>query len=139
MPPRLLLALIYARGPRSRESWCVLCYQGQLPPADFTFNNETEIESLDPAVVTGQPEGRIIDAFYEGLVRLGTAEAGARSRAWPTRWEVSEDGRTYTFHLRKDAKWSDGSPSRLTTSSTACGGSSTRKRSPSTRTRRGTW
>src|SRR5690606_35142708 len=24
------------------------------------------------------------------------------------RWEVSDDGRTYTFHLRADAKWSDG-------------------------------
>ena len=26
------------------------------------------------------------------------------------KWEVSKDGLTYTFHLRKDAKWSDGKP-----------------------------
>lgn len=82
---------------------------GRLPPADFTFSNETEIESLDPAVVTGQPEGRILWAIYEGLVKQhpktlepipGVAE----------RWEISEDGKTYTFHLRRDAKWSNGEP-----------------------------
>lgn len=83
--------------------------QGRIEPADFTFTNETEIESLDPAVVTGQPEGRILWAIYEGLVRQdpktlepipGVAES----------WKVSEDGKTYTFKLRKNAKWSNGDP-----------------------------
>ena len=31
-------------------------------PADFTFINGTEIQSVDPAKVTGVPEGRIINA-----------------------------------------------------------------------------
>ena len=31
----------------------------RLPPADFTFFNESEIKSVDPAVITGEPEGRI--------------------------------------------------------------------------------
>ena len=107
MSPRLtaalaLLALLLA-GVVS------IVYQGQLPPADFTFNNDTEIESLDPAVVTGAPEGRIIDALYEGLVRLGPKER----RPMPgvaERWDISDDGLTYTFHLRQDAKWTDGAP-----------------------------
>jgi oligopeptide transport system substrate-binding protein len=82
---------------------------GTLPPADFTFVNETEIKTVDPALVTGQPEGRIIRALFEGLVNWhpktlepvpGVAES----------WELSEDKKTYTLHLRDNARWSNGSP-----------------------------
>ena len=38
--------------------WAVL--RRQLPPADFTFVNETEVASVDPALITGMPEGRIV-------------------------------------------------------------------------------
>lgn len=80
---------------------------GTLPPADYTFGNNTEIKTVDPALVTGHPEGRIIRCISEGLVNWhpetlqpipGVAE----------RWDISSDGRTYTFHLRDDALWSDG-------------------------------
>lgn len=84
-------------------------YRGQLPPADFTFVNETSIESLDPAVVTGQPEGRIIWAVFEGVTRPNP-KGGEPLPALATDWDISEDGRTYTFHLRKNAKWSSGDP-----------------------------
>jgi len=40
-----------------------------LPPADFTFCNGDEIKTIDPAISTGQPEGRIIWALFEGLCR----------------------------------------------------------------------
>ncbi len=82
---------------------------GTLEPADFTFVNGTEIESIDPAIVTGVPEHRIITALFEGLLREhpktlepipGVAE----------RYELSEDHKTYTFYLREGCKWSDGSP-----------------------------
>src|SRR5690349_10927570 len=72
-----------------------------LPPADFTFCNGTEIATVDPSKASGEPEGRIISALFEGLVRWdpktlepipGVAE----------RWEVSDDLLTYTFHLRED-------------------------------------
>lgn len=83
--------------------------RGQLPPADFTFVNGTEVKSLDPAIVTGQPENRMINALFEGLTRWNPEtldpEPGVAER-----WDVSDDLLTYTFHLRQDAKWSDGSP-----------------------------
>ncbi len=101
---------------------------GALPPADFTFGNGTEIESIDPAVVTGQPEGRIIQAIYEGLVNYdprtleptpGVADnfqqvlvRNPEGKEEP-KWEfqgISADGLTYTFHIRDTARWSDGSP-----------------------------
>ncbi|MCH7751901.1 MAG: peptide ABC transporter substrate-binding protein [Planctomycetes bacterium] len=79
-----------------------------LPPADFTFCNGTEVKSFDPAIVSGNPEGNILNALFERLTRWdpetlepipGVAES----------WEISDDLLTYTFHLRDDALWSDGS------------------------------
>lgn len=83
--------------------------QSQLPPADFTFSNETEIESVDPAVVTGQPEGRIVHSLFEGLVRLSAVDRRAEP-GMAERWEVSDDGLTYTFYLRPNLRWSNGEP-----------------------------
>ncbi len=80
-----------------------------LPPADFTFCNNTEVKSFDPALVTGQPEGNILRCLFEPLTQWdpetlepmpGVAES----------WEISDDQLTYTFHLREQARWSDGSP-----------------------------
>ncbi len=82
---------------------------GQLPPADFVFNNESDIKSIDPAVVTGQPEGRIVDSLYEGLVRMDPKDRRPMPGVAKS-WDISPDGKTYTFHLRDDAKWSNGRP-----------------------------
>ena len=78
-------------------------------PAAFTFVNGTEPTSLDPGLMTGEPEGRIADAIFEGL----TVRDPATLRPVPgvaERWTISEDGRRYVFHLREDARWTDGRP-----------------------------
>lgn len=88
----------------------------RLPPADFTFNNHTEIKTVDPALVSGQPEGRVINGLFEGLVRLTPQErlpVTGGPEEWPgtaESWEISEDQKTYTFHIREDARWSNGDP-----------------------------
>jgi len=87
--------------------WAV--YGSRLPPADFTFVNETEVATVDPALITGQPEGRIALAIFEGLTRLRASDNSAEPGV-AERWEISDDGRTYTFHLRDDARWSNGDP-----------------------------
>lgn len=81
----------------------------RLPPADLTFCNGTDIKTIDPATVTGQPEGRVVDALFEGLLRRNpeTLKPIPGIASLPT---ISADLKTYTFELRKDAKWSDGSP-----------------------------
>ncbi|MHC4939149.1 MAG: peptide ABC transporter substrate-binding protein [Planctomycetota bacterium] len=78
-------------------------------PQELIFNNGSEPETLDPAIMTGVTEHTLALALYEGLTShdpetLEPRPGVARS------WEVSEDGKTYTFHLRKDASWSNGDP-----------------------------
>ncbi len=82
---------------------------GTLPPADFTFCNGDEIKTVDPALSTGQPEGRIIWALFEGLCRWHPETLEPIPGA-AQRWELSADKRTYTFFLRPEALWSDGTP-----------------------------
>lgn len=79
------------------------------PPADVTIMNGAEPESLDPAVVTGIPEMRITKALFEGLTRLD-AHTARPVPGLAERWDVSPDGRVYTFHLRTNAVWSTGDP-----------------------------
>lgn len=88
------------------------CGGGSAPSADgniLHMANGTEPSDLDPQTVTGRPESTILRTLIQGLVQndpktLAPIPGQAES------WEVSEDGRTYTFHLRADAKWSNGDP-----------------------------
>jgi oligopeptide transport system substrate-binding protein len=81
------------------------------PPAGnvLRFNNGAEPQSTDPALMTGQPDGRVARMIFEGLT-TPDAQTLAPEPAMATRWEMSEDGRTYTFHIRPGVTWSDGSP-----------------------------
>ena len=75
--------------------------------ADLVVLNYTEPETLDPALVTGQPEIRIVTAIFEGLLAYGsTLDKPLPGMA--ESWEISKDGLVYTFHLRHDARWSNG-------------------------------
>jgi oligopeptide transport system substrate-binding protein len=80
-----------------------------LEPADLRIINGSEPESLDPAIITSFADSRIVKCLFEGLTRLNPRTARAEP-ALAERWEISPDGRTYIFHLRPDAVWSDGRP-----------------------------
>lgn len=80
------------------------------PPgrADLVVINGGEPDSIDPAKIRGQPEGRIAYALFEGLTRYNAA--GDPEPGVAERWELSADALKYTFHLRPDVKWSNGDP-----------------------------
>jgi oligopeptide transport system substrate-binding protein len=104
--PRSLFPLIAVAAILGAVAWAL---QGaQLPPADFTFCNGTEVKSLDPSIVTGQPENNMVNALFEGLVRWNPKTLDPLPGV-AERWDISEDKLTYTFHLRDEAAWSDGS------------------------------
>ncbi|MEH6582635.1 MAG: peptide ABC transporter substrate-binding protein [Halioglobus sp.] len=73
------------------------------------YSNSTEPQGLDPHVVTGVPENHIIRALFEGLAVKNPytlePEPGVAER-----WDFSDDGRVITFHIREDARWSNGDP-----------------------------
>lgn len=74
--------------------------------ADLVFINGVEPESLDPAIISGQPEGRLVMALFEGLTSRDAG--GAIGPGMAERWEISPDGLEYTFHIREAARWSNG-------------------------------
>jgi len=81
------------------------------PPKDnvFRFNNGAEPETYDPGIAVGQPDGRAARILFEGLTIPDPQTLEPRP-AQASRWELSADGLTYTFHLRPGLQWSDGAP-----------------------------
>jgi len=74
--------------------------------ADLVFVNSAEVETLDPAYVTDQVSMRVSESLFEGLCRVSAD--GKPEAACAERWEISEDKKIYTFHLRQGLKWSNG-------------------------------
>ncbi|HEV8308110.1 MAG TPA: peptide ABC transporter substrate-binding protein [Methylomirabilota bacterium] len=71
----------------------------------FRVNNTAEPESLDPGLVTGVPEHRIISNLFEGLTTTDPKDLSPRP-GMARSWTVSKDGLVYTFQLR-EATWTD--------------------------------
>ncbi len=73
------------------------------------IGNGAEPQSLDPHVLTSTTDANITRALFEGLVIENpytlAIEAGVAQR-----WTFSEDRKTITFYLRKNARWSNGEP-----------------------------
>ncbi len=80
-------------------------------PSDdvLRFDLATDPETIDPALATGQPDGRVCHMLFEGLTREDPRTLEPRP-GQASRWEISADGLTYTFHLRRGIQWSDGTP-----------------------------
>ncbi|RLQ00104.1 peptide ABC transporter substrate-binding protein [Geobacillus stearothermophilus] len=87
--------------------------QGGEKPAEkkeqvLNLLESQEIPSLDSALATDQVSFIVLNNVMEGLYRLGKDNKPVPGIA--ESYEVSQDGKTYTFKLRKDAKWSNGDP-----------------------------
>jgi len=72
------------------------------------YNLGVEPETLDPAKQTGIPEFNVLLQYMEGLTRIGPD--GKPQPGMAESWETSEDGITWTFHLRDGVVWSNGDP-----------------------------
>ncbi|OEH55989.1 MULTISPECIES: peptide ABC transporter substrate-binding protein [Oceanobacillus] len=72
------------------------------------LNNGVEPTSLDPSIGFDQVSWDPLNNLMEGLTRLDQDHVAGPGVA--ENWDISEDGLTYTFHLREDANWSNGDP-----------------------------
>ena len=77
------------------------------PNQELVRHIKDEPASLDPVKAVGLPEIQVIRDLFEGLVNEN--DKGELIPGVATKWQ-SNDNRTWTFTLRDDARWSDGSP-----------------------------
>ena len=98
-PLLLLLALLFGAMWLDRSP----------PRADLVFANSAETFTLDPQRLSYQHDVRTARALFEGLTQID-GDSGAPVPAAAESWNCSDDGRTWTFHLRPGLIWSDGTP-----------------------------
>ncbi|MBU1112860.1 MAG: ABC transporter substrate-binding protein [Candidatus Omnitrophica bacterium] len=76
---------------------------------ELVLSTVTDPKSFNPIVSKESNVGAIMGLVFEGLTRTN----GVTTEVEPNlaqSWEVSEDGKVWTFHLRQDVNWSDGVP-----------------------------
>lgn len=73
----------------------------------LVWNLGAEPKTWDPTTNSESVADHMCKQLFEGLT---VSTADGFSPALAESWDISDDGKIYTFHLRRDAKWSDGSP-----------------------------
>lgn len=84
-------------------------YSETTPPAkqEFRWSNGKLPRSFDPARAAAAPETDVVRALFEGLTEVDPRTFEAIPAA-AEKWSASDDQRTWTFQLRKGARWSNG-------------------------------
>ena len=98
--PALLLALALALA--------VLPGCGGGEGESFRADLSAPVSGLDPQFWDGGESASVLSALFEGLVVR--ASDGSLAPGAAESWELSPDGRVYTFRLRRDALWNDADP-----------------------------
>lgn len=81
--------------------------QKEEKPQVLRLNLHSEPPTADPGLAEDTTSGAIVRATFDGLTRTG--QDGLPMESIAEKIDVSEDQKTYTFHLR-DAQWSNGDP-----------------------------
>ncbi|PTX92549.1 peptide ABC transporter substrate-binding protein [Opitutus sp. ER46] len=101
--PALLAALLLLPGCGRRESAVERGIREQI----LERGAHADVTDLDPQTAVNIAEMDVVSALFEGLVVEDPVDLHPVPGV-AERWDVSADGLTYTFFLRRDAKWSDG-------------------------------
>ena len=102
------------KNPHVRPVELVLDENGRPDPSvladlqELQRDNGQEPQTLDPHLAEGLPSAHILRDLFEGLT--SESPEGRIIPGAAIRWNISRDGKTYTFYLRRDALWSNGDP-----------------------------
>ena len=107
----VLLAVAVATTSCSVSAKNEMFFGKVVPPQTniLRYVNGDEPESLDPPISSGQPEARIFMALYEGLVEYHPKTL-VPIPAIAEHWHENNDSSEFVFHLRHNARWSNGEP-----------------------------
>ena len=75
---------------------------------ELVYNLGSDPKTIDPGLNTAVDGSIVISNLFEGLAKLDENDKAIPGQA--EKWDVSEDKLTYTFHLKKDLKWTNGDP-----------------------------
>lgn len=81
----------------------------RAPQDNLFFATSAEALGLDPALVDDNDSGVVISNIYESLLRFDLTSTKIEP-CLAESWDISDDGKVYTFHLRKGVKFHDGTP-----------------------------
>ena len=98
-----LIAICALSGCKKNKTLVELGNEEQI----LHVGNSDEIADVDPHTTTGSTEHNIQTSLFEGLV-IQDAETLEPKPGVADSWTVSEDGKTYHFHIRDTARWSNG-------------------------------
>lgn len=109
--PKSRLAVVLAAAGLALTGMLSMAGQAvaQTPANVLVVGQIAEPKSMDPANVTAVNDFRIVVNLYDGLVRYADGSLEVEP-ALAHDWEISEDGTVYTFHLRDDVSFHDGTP-----------------------------
>jgi oligopeptide transport system substrate-binding protein len=93
------------RGPRFRAAGATTPHNG----GTLRFAVQNQVRSLDPTIAYDEAAYFILRALFDTLVDFN-ADGTAIVPRLAARWEISPDGLIYTFHLRPDITFGDGTP-----------------------------
>lgn len=109
--PLLIASLFFWAGCKPHRSKSVPADGTSVSLKILRYGNGAEPQYIDPQLSTGAPEQAVIRALFEGLVSR-SPDGVSVDPGVAEKWEISEDKLVYTFHLRSNARWSDGTPLR---------------------------
>jgi oligopeptide transport system substrate-binding protein len=113
-----ILLFILLIGACSALAWTWLSRRSSALPAliradrskTLLFHAGSEPRTLDPQLNQGVPEGKILACLFEGLVIDDPSDNTKQLPGAAESWEHNSDLTLWTFHLRKNGRWSNGDP-----------------------------